>query len=170
LHAAQGIPQIDTEIAEKGHFWMETRKLAEVDQSLLQVKEYAGISVEEYESSWKTQRIIERTLQMMVETCVDVAGHIISDSGFRTPTSYSDTFKILYENGVLPAELFAKMEKMAKFRNIIVHHYDSIDAEIVAGILKRDLDDFGVFQTTIVSLLEQEEDEKSPENPVDPTD
>ena len=24
LYAAQVIPQIDTEIAEKGHFWMET--------------------------------------------------------------------------------------------------------------------------------------------------
>jgi len=54
------------------------RKLAEIDQYLLQVKEYAGISLEQYESSWKTQRIIERTLQMMIETCVDIAGHIIS--------------------------------------------------------------------------------------------
>ena len=54
------------------------RKLAEIDQYLLQVKEYAGISLEQYESSWKTQRIIERTLQMLIETCVDVAGHIIS--------------------------------------------------------------------------------------------
>ena len=89
------------------------RKLAELDQYLSQVKEYAGISVEQYESSWKTQRIIERTLQMMIETCVDVAGHIISDSGFRTPTSYSDTFKVLHENGALPAELFAKMEKIS---------------------------------------------------------
>jgi hypothetical protein len=26
LYAAQGIPQIDTEIAEKGHFKMETRE------------------------------------------------------------------------------------------------------------------------------------------------
>jgi hypothetical protein len=34
------------------------RKLAEVDQYLSQVKEYAGVSVEEYESNWKTQRII----------------------------------------------------------------------------------------------------------------
>jgi len=24
-YAAQGIPQIDAEIAEKGHFWMETK-------------------------------------------------------------------------------------------------------------------------------------------------
>jgi uncharacterized protein YutE (UPF0331/DUF86 family) len=78
------------------------RKLAELDQYIRQVKEYARISVEEYQSSWKTQRIIERTLQMMIETCVDIAGHIISDKAFRTPTSYSDTFKVLRENGVNP--------------------------------------------------------------------
>ena len=143
------------------------RKLAELDQYLSQVKEYAGISIEQYESSWKTQRIIERTLQMMIETCVDIAGHIISDRAFRTPTSYSDTFKVLHENGALPVELFAKMEKMAKFRNIVVHHYDSIDAEIVVEILKRDLDDFAGFQITIISLLEQDEAEGSPEKPAD---
>jgi uncharacterized protein YutE (UPF0331/DUF86 family) len=137
------------------------RKLAELDQYLKQVKEYARISVEEYQSGWKTQRIIERTLQMMIETCVDIAGHIISDEAFRTPSSYSDSFKVLHENGVLPTTLFAKMEKMAKFRNVVVHHYDTIDAEIVVGILKRDLDDFMGFQKAIVSLLEQDQDEES---------
>ena len=113
------------------------RKLAELDQYLSQVKEYAGISVEHYESDWKTQRIVERTLQMMIETCVDIAGHIISDSAFRTPTSYSDTFRVLQENGIVPRDLFAKMDKMTKFRNIVVHHYDRIDGEIVIGILRR---------------------------------
>ena len=137
------------------------RKLAEVDQSLLQVKEYAGISVEQYQSSWKTQRIVERTFQMMIETCVDIASHIISDRAFRTPTSYSDAFKVLHENGLLPASLFTKMDKMAKFRNIVVQHYGNIDAEIVVGILKRDLDDFIDFQRAIISLLEQDHEEQS---------
>ncbi len=137
------------------------RKLAELDQYLRQVKEYGRISVEEYQSSWKTQRIIERTLQMMIETCVDIAGHIISDKAFRTPSSYSDTFKVLHENGVLPTSLFARMAKMAKFRNVVVHHYDTIDAEIVVGILKRDLDDFLGFQKAIVSLLEQDQKDQT---------
>jgi uncharacterized protein YutE (UPF0331/DUF86 family) len=137
------------------------RKLAELDQYLRQVKEYALISVEEYQSSWKTQRVIERTLQMMIETCVDIAGHIISDNAFRIPSSYSDTFKVLHENGVLPTTLLAKMEKMAKFRNVVVHHYDTIDAEIVVGILRRDLDDFRGFQKAIISLLEKDEDKES---------
>lgn len=138
------------------------RKLAELDQYLRQVKEYADISVEEYQSSWKTQRIIERTLQMMIETCADIAGHIISDKAFRTPVSYSDTFKVLHENGVLPKNLFAKLDKMAKFRNVVVHHYDAIDAEIVSGILKKDLDDFMGFQKAIVSLLENNQETESP--------
>jgi uncharacterized protein YutE (UPF0331/DUF86 family) len=138
------------------------RKLAELDQYQLQVKEYAGLSVEQYQSSWKTQRIVERTLQMMIETCVDIAGHIISDRAFRTPMSYSDAFKVLHENGVLATDLFAKMDKMAKFRNIVVHHYGNIDAEIVVGILKRDLDDFLGFQAAIISLLEQDQEEQSP--------
>ena len=137
------------------------RKLAELNQYLKQVKEYAGVSVEEYQSSWKTQRIIERTLQMMIETCVDIAGHIISDKAFRTPSSYSDTFKVLHENGILPKPIFAKMEKMEKFRNIVVHHYDTIDAEIVVGILKRDLNDFSGFQAAVVALLEQDEEDES---------
>jgi len=139
------------------------RKLAELDQYLKQVKEYAGISIDQYESDWKTQRIVERTLQMMIETCVDIAGHVISDKAFRTPTSYSDVFKVLHENTVLPKDLFNKMDRMAKFRNIVVHHYDNIDAEIVVGILKRDLDDFIGFRKAIVSLLEEEQKEQSPD-------
>jgi uncharacterized protein YutE (UPF0331/DUF86 family) len=54
------------------------------------------------------------------------------------------------------------MEKMAKFRNIVVHHYDHVDAEIIVGILKKDLDDFPGYRTAILSYLEPE--------PVDSTD
>jgi len=48
--------------------------------------------------------------------------------------------------------------KMAKFRNIVVHHYGGIDAEIVVGILKKNLGDFSAFEASILSLLEREGD------------
>jgi len=48
------------------------RKLSELDQYFKQIKEYEGITVAEYSDDWKIQRIIERTLQMMIETCVDI--------------------------------------------------------------------------------------------------
>jgi uncharacterized protein YutE (UPF0331/DUF86 family) len=92
---------------------------------------------------------------MMIETCADIAGHIISDKGYRVPTSYADTFRVLYEKEILAKELFETMEKISKFRNIIMHHYDRIDPEIVVNILRKDLDDFLIFKNTIVTLLIQ---------------
>jgi uncharacterized protein YutE (UPF0331/DUF86 family) len=61
----------------------------------------------------------------------------LSDKGYRRPVGYADHFTVLRENGILGVRLTASMEKMAKFRNLIVHNYDKIDAEIVAGILKK---------------------------------
>ena len=130
------------------------RKLAELEEYLGQVKEYADMTAGRYSRDWKAQRVVERTLQMMIETCADVAGHIISDKGYRVPATYADTFRVLHENGLLDKELFETMEKMAKFRNIIVHHYDKVDAEVVAGILKKDLKDFSAYRDAIINILE----------------
>jgi uncharacterized protein YutE (UPF0331/DUF86 family) len=129
------------------------RKLSELEEYLKQVKEYANVNEEQYSKDWRVQRIVERTLQMMIETCADIAGHIISDRGYRIPTSYADTFRVLYEKEILTKEPFETMEKMSKFRNIIVHHYDHIDPEIVISILRKDLDDFLIFKNAIVNLL-----------------
>jgi uncharacterized protein YutE (UPF0331/DUF86 family) len=129
------------------------RKLAELEEYLGQIKEYAGITVNRYSKDWKAQRVVERTLQMMIEICADIAGHIISDKGYRVPATYADTFRVLYENGILNKDLFETMEKMAKFRNIIVHHYDKVDTEIVIGILKKDLKDFSAYKDAIINIL-----------------
>jgi len=132
------------------------RKLSELDDYYRQIKEYNKITVAQYSDDWKIQRIIERTLQMMIETCVDIASHIISDKEYRVPKSYSDTFKVLHEENIVISKLFNSLNKMTKFRNIIVHHYDSVDAEIVVGILKRDLKDFMGYKDAIISFLKSE--------------
>ena len=131
------------------------RKLAELEEYLRQIKEYANVNVEQYSKDWRIQRIVERTLQMMIESCADIAGHIISDRGYRVPTSYADTFRVLYEKEILTKDLFETVEKMSKFRNIIVHHYDRIDPEIVVTILRKDLDVFLAFKNLIINLLNQ---------------
>ncbi len=134
------------------------RKLSELDQYYKQIKEYENITAAEYSGDWKIQRIVERTLQMMIETCVDIAGHIIADAGYRIPTSYSDSFKVLQEEKILSDKLFSALEKMAKFRNIVVHHYDKVDTEIVVGILKKDLKDFKGYKDAIISILKSDND------------
>ena len=71
---------------------------------------------------------------------------------FRSET-YADTFRVLGENGILTPEQTLVMDKMAKFRNIVVHQYEAVDAEIVILILRRHLGDFQLFSNAIARRL-----------------
>ncbi len=131
------------------------RKLAQLEEYVSQIEEYRSVTIEAYSSDWKRQRIIERTLQMMIETCVDVAGHIIADRKFRIPDSYADSFRVLSENKIIPDGLCKVMEQISKFRNVIVHNYDRVDAEIVVGILRNRIDDFDKFKNAVLDCLKK---------------
>jgi uncharacterized protein YutE (UPF0331/DUF86 family) len=91
----------------------------------------------------------------MIEQCIDLANHIISDENLRPPESYADTFKVLMEEGIISKNLFKRLEKMAKFRNIIVHHYEVINPDIVISILRKNLRDFDLFKKAILQHLKE---------------
>ena len=116
------------------------RKLARMDTYLSQVREFSKISENEYKKNWKPQRIVERTLQILVEEGTDIANHIISDEGLRLHVGYADAFQVL-------------MEKMANFRNVIIHQYEKIDPAIVVSILHRHLGDFEKYKKAIIKYL-----------------
>ena len=129
------------------------RKLSELEEYLGQIREFASIKQEEYSRDWKTQRIIERTLQMMIELTVDISAHLISDKRLRVPTGYADTFKVLFEGGLIGQELYQVLMQMAKFRNVVVHQYDRIDDTIVVDILQNHLGDFLLFRDAVLKIL-----------------
>ena len=131
------------------------RKLSDLDEYQSQLQEFEGITVQQYRDDWKKQRIVERTLQMMIETCLDIANHIVADRGYRVPVNYADTFKVLGENSVLDKKLVDQMGKMAKFRNVLVHQYEKIEAEIIVGLLKRKLGDFNQFKKAVVGFVQK---------------
>jgi uncharacterized protein YutE (UPF0331/DUF86 family) len=136
------------------------RKLSDLDEYQSQLQEFRGITVKQYRDDWKKQRIVERTLQMMIETCLDIANHIVADRGYRVPINYADTFKVLGENNVLDKRLIDRMGKMAKFRNVLVHQYEKIEAEIIVGILKKKLGDFNQFKKAVVGFVQNPQDLK----------
>jgi uncharacterized protein YutE (UPF0331/DUF86 family) len=129
------------------------RKIAALDEYVGQIKEYESLSGKEYAANWKIQRIVERTLQMMIETCLDISSHIISHEKLPVPETYADMFRILVRNGILSDLQLGALEKMAKFRNIVVHDYEKIDADILIGILKNNLNDFEKFKLSIIEYL-----------------
>jgi len=84
-----------------------------------------------------------------VETCLDIGGHIIADLTLREPADYKDIMAVLTENGYLPEDRLDTFQKMAKFRNVIVHDYTRIDPEILYAVLQKNLDDLQLFTRLI---------------------
>ncbi len=138
------------------------RKLAQIDTYLNQIKEFSKISLVRYKKDWKTERIVERTLQILIEVCIDIANHIISDKRMRLPTGYADTFKVLAENKVIDKKLFERLERMAKFRNVVVHQYETIDPTIVVSILHRNLGDLENIKRSLSNTCRHKKKENKP--------
>ena len=136
------------------------RKIAQIDTYLKQIGEFSRISPVQYKNNWKTQRIVERTLHILIEVCIDIANHIISDQDMRVPTGYADTFKVLMEGKVIGKKLCETLQNMAKFRNIVVHQYETIDSTIVVSILHRNLRDFEKYKKAIIKYLSSQKNRK----------
>jgi uncharacterized protein YutE (UPF0331/DUF86 family) len=113
------------------------------------LREYEGVKLSDYRRDKKVQRFVERTLQLAIESCVDITSHIISAEGFREAKDNKDLFIILNEQGIVSSKLLPAMIDMCKFRNIIVHDYTRIDPEIVVKILRKNLKDFDSFSKEI---------------------
>src|SRR5690554_7486392 len=96
-----------------------------------------------------TRRYAERTLQLAVEACLDLAQHIISYQGFREPLDNKDCFQVLYEEGIITKSLVERLRKMAQFRNVVVHDYLKINPEIVYAIIQKDISDIISFTKVI---------------------
>lgn len=129
------------------------RKVADLDQFLGQLAEFRDLTVEVYRNDWKIQRIVDRTLHLAIETCVDIGEHVVSDRRLRVPGSYAEVFDVLTEAGLIDPRLHDAMTKMAGFRNILVHEYTRIDPAIVVNILTRRLEDLARFRSAVLSWL-----------------
>jgi len=129
------------------------RKLAELDNYLAQLSEFSSLSETEYQRDWKTQRIVDRTLQLVIECCTDIANHAISAMALTVPTSYAHTYTVLGEAGLLDSGLADTMSRIVRFRNILVHQYTKVDSKIVADILRNRLDDVRAYRAAVLGWL-----------------
>ena len=90
-------------------------------------------------------------VQVSIESCLDVANHIIAAEGFRAPRDYADSFRVLEEKNLIAEALCTRLCQMAKFRKRLVHLYGEIDDAYVYDYISTELNDILEFKKIIVS-------------------
>lgn len=130
----------------------KTQKLKEYTNELRQAKD---ITWEKYQRNIRDRAFVERYIHIAIQTVFDITNHIISYEEWKEPDTYRETFSILASHGVLPDEKVTDYQNMASFRNMLVHHYESVEDEVVFGIFKNRLGDFDLFRGFILDYLKK---------------
>jgi uncharacterized protein YutE (UPF0331/DUF86 family) len=92
-------------------------------------------------------------LQVSIETCINLANHVIATGRLRAPQDYRDSFTVLNEAGILPNDLTQTMRELAGLRNLLVHVYWDLDDEMIYEGIRAELEDFEAFVGQIMALL-----------------
>ncbi|RLF59413.1 MAG: DUF86 domain-containing protein [Thermoplasmata archaeon] len=110
---------------------------------------YSDIGPEDLENSYKDYQALKFSLFEMIEACIDIANHIISSERLRRAESYADMFKVLGESKVIPKDLAERLSLMARFRNLLIHRYETLDSNRIVEIVRDHLTDIEMFMEEI---------------------
>ncbi len=84
-------------------------------------------------------------LIVAIEESIDMCNHLISMNKLRAPEDYSDTFRVLEEQGMFKKNFVKKLVEMARFRNRLVHIYWEVDDELIYKIICEYIKDIEEF-------------------------
>jgi len=122
-----------------------TAKVMVAEEFIGRVREKLPASFATFEKDRDLQDMILFNLIQAIQTCVDIAAHIVSDERMGTAGSMNEFFYRLQEKRVITVDLTEHLVKAVGFRNVCVHGYLDLDFNVAykaaeTGI--KDLEDF----------------------------
>jgi uncharacterized protein YutE (UPF0331/DUF86 family) len=131
--------------------------VSSIKDALSRLKDVGALSEAEFLNDRHKQDSAKYNFIVGIEAAIDVANHLISRKGLRAPEDYADTFRVLQEADILDSQFSLELEKMARFRNRLVHLYWKIDIGEIWTILQTKLGDFERYLKSIGAFLKSEE-------------
>lgn len=125
-------------------------KAEKVDAHLRRIKVKRSVTVEEFLGDQDRQESVLFNLQMAIQSCVDIAAHVISDEDLGVAGSTNEMFYMLEENGYLTRELTEKMVVAVGFRNLVVHEYGKIDLTKIYQIANQGIGDLEEYLRAVM--------------------
>ncbi len=119
------------------------RKLERIAENTRRLRALLPVTSDRLVSDFFLQGGIERTLQVSVEAMIDIANRIGSLENQPPASESYRALLMLQDLGVIQdAERY---RDMIRFRNFIVHRYETIAPDIIVSILTKHLCEFDDF-------------------------
>lgn len=83
----------------------------------------------EFKENRLARRGIEKTVELIAESVLDVTMMLISSKGIEKPQDSRTSIALLEKHGILSKKLSLKLQDFISFRNLLVHRYARVDEE-----------------------------------------
>lgn len=128
-------------------------KLIELEKYLDELHEMIlALAQEEVRKDRGKLHIAERIFQLIVDTMNDINIHILESKG-KPYEGTESSFRMLGELEILPLDFAEKLAPVVGVRNIIVHRYEKLDADLFLQTLYGNSDDFKRYIVYISDFL-----------------
>ena len=95
----------------------------EIEESLGRLEMIKTIPKEDFLRIQDTQDIACYRLLVAIEAALGLCYHIAARHLKKVPQEYAECFGILADAGIISADLSENLQKMGRFRNLLVHMY-----------------------------------------------
>jgi uncharacterized protein YutE (UPF0331/DUF86 family)/predicted nucleotidyltransferase len=129
-----------------GHVRDSVRQLRELEQSPREV----------FLADARSLNSAKYLLIVATEAALDICNHLAARRGARSPEDYADCMAIMGEIGVIDEDLKARMMRMARFRNLLVHLYARVDDAEVHRVIQVNLGDLERYLASVGQYLAAE--------------
>ncbi len=129
--------------------------LDRLENYLKELKEHLPKNLKDYQKNVEKRRFCERTLQLLIEICIDISQLIVKYEKLGLPDEEEGLFSKLEKKQIISEEMSLKLIEMKKFRNVLIHHYVQIDDSLVYENAKTNQRNFIEFKKEILSFLKE---------------
>ena len=131
------------------------RKLLHLDGYLRELEPYREITLDAYLAPGGPRRTIERIVQLVIETAVDINLHVATEIEGRPPADYRESFRAAARIGLIPPALAGGLAPSSGLRNVLVHGYANIDDARVHAAIPLVLDGFRAYAGAVLGWLDR---------------
>lgn len=134
-------------------YFVERKKVEITLQFIEQLlEEYKKITIETY----REKLALERLVQLLIESIIDVGNMMIDGFIMRDPGSYEDIIDILEDEKVIPSDESIPYKAVIELRRMLVKDYLEIDHDKLKMTIKENYTILTRFSTRIREYLDKE--------------
>jgi uncharacterized protein YutE (UPF0331/DUF86 family) len=104
-------------------------KLAELFDRLQRVKAHVPDTLDELRTDRDALGLVAFNLMLSVQTCADIASHLIADEGWPAAGTLGQSIARLEEHGVISSRVSTSLQQAVGLRNVVAHGYAGLDVE-----------------------------------------